>query len=313
MLVGRDDLPQRRGKHPRVRILFLHLRDHALERFNLGGQIFSARFGALEAEAKLEILLVADEHVGQRRDLTERLGEFLLTAFPERGAVVKVEGDERTVLLRGLCQRKAALRCLMAHSRDEAGQVQDSDALLTEDALHVKIFDRKCPTNFTSTVIPETRRAQTKAGVGDVKLVPIAPRPALLHVQPLKADVPRAELALDEVRDGAALDEFREREALVAKARRNVQHVRLRAGRLHIKQVAVLYRHPLRRRDAHTHARRARNGILIGFLHRVLSLIRLNHQRPGARIRPLCMLGVRTYLASGLLMVAFDLTAIIPK
>ena len=66
-------------------------------------------------------------------------------------------------------------------------------------------------------------------------------------------------------------------------------------------------------KDAHTHARRARNGILIGFLHRVLSLIRLNHQRPGARIRPLCMLGVRTYLASGLLIVAFDLTAIIPK
>ena len=159
VLVCRNDLTKRCGKHLRVRILFLHLRDHALERFNLGGQIFSARFGALEAEAKLEILLVADEHIGQRCKFAECLGEFLLTAFPERGAVVKVEGDERTVLLRGLCQRKAALRCLMAHSRDEAGQVQDSDALLTEDALHVKIFDRKCPTNFTSTVIPETRCA----------------------------------------------------------------------------------------------------------------------------------------------------------
>ena len=191
--------------------------------------------------------------------------------------------------------------------------MQNADTLLPEDTLDIKIFDGKRSADLSRAVIPDARRAQTEAGVRDVELMAIAPRPALLHVQPLKADVPRAELALDEVRDGAALDEFREREALVAKARRDVQHVRLRAGRLHIKQVAVLYRHPLRRRDAHPHARRARNGILIGFLHRVLSFIRLNHQRPGARTRPLCMLGVRTYLASGLLIVAFDLTAIIPK
>lgn len=201
----------------------------------------------------------------------------------------------------------------MAHGRDQTGQMQNADTLLPEDTLDIKIFDRKCPTNFTSTVIPETRCAQPKAGIRNVELVPIAPRPALFDVKAFKTDIPCAKLALDKISNGAALDEFREREALVAKARRNVQHVRLRAGRLHIKQVAVLYRHPLRRRDAHTHARRARNGILIGFLHRVLSLIRLNHQRPGARIRPLCMLGVRTYLASGLLIVAFDLTAIIPK
>ena len=43
------------------------------------------------------------------------------------------------------------------------GQGQDSDALLTEDALHVKIFDRKCPTNFTSTVIPEKRYMRNPA------------------------------------------------------------------------------------------------------------------------------------------------------
>ena len=191
--------------------------------------------------------------------------------------------------------------------------MQNADTLLPEDTLDIKIFDGKRSADLAGAVVPDARRAESEAGVRDVELMAIAPRAALLHVQTLKADVPRAELALDEVRDGAGLDEFREREALVAKARRNVQHVRLRAGHLHIKQVAVLYRHPLRRRDAHTHARRARNGILIGFLHRVLSLIRLNHQRPGARTRPLCMLGVRTYLASGLLIVAFDLTAIIPK
>ena len=173
----------------------------------------------------MEIFFVADEHVGQRCKFAECLGKRILAAFPERRAVIEIERNERTVLLRGLCQRKAALRCLMAHSRDEAGQVQDSDALLTEDALHVKIFDRKCPTNFTSTVIPETRCAQPKAGIRNVELVPIAPRPALFDIQPLKADVPCAELPLDEVGNGAVLDKFGQHEALPPKARRDIQHV----------------------------------------------------------------------------------------
>ncbi len=94
--------------------------------------------------------------------------------------------------------------------------MENADALLTEDALDVKIFDRKCPTNFTSTVIPETRRAQTKAGVRDVELMAIAPRTALLDIQTLKADVPCAELALDEVRNGAVLDKLCQRYAFLA-------------------------------------------------------------------------------------------------
>ena len=165
--------------------------------------------------------------------------------------------------------------------------MQNADTLLPEDTLDIKIFDRKCPTNFTSTVIPETRCAQPKAGIRNVELVPIAPRPALFDFDTLKADVPRAKLPLDEIRNGAVLDEFRKCKALLPKARCDVQHVRLRAGRLHIKQVAVLYRHPLRRRDAHTHARRTREGVAVVLLciHRLLLKccgIALNRFRVGA-------------------------------
>ena len=173
----------------------------------------------------MEIFFVADEHVGQRRDLAECLGKRILAAFPERRAVIEIERNERTVLLRGLCQRKAAFRRLVAHGCNQAGQVENADTLLPEDTLDIKIFDRKCPTNFTSTVIPETRCAQPKAGIRNVELVPIAPRPALFDIQPLKADVPCAELPLDEVGNGAVLDKFGQHEALPPKARRDIQHV----------------------------------------------------------------------------------------
>ena len=140
--------------------------------------------------------------------------------------------------------------------------MENADALLPEDAFYVKIINGKRSADLARAVVPDTRRAQSEAGVRDVELMAIAPRTALLHVQTLKA-----ELALDEVRDGAALDEFREREALVAKARRDVQHVRLRAGRLHIKRIAVLHRHPVFRRDAHAHARGTRKGVAFHFFY----------------------------------------------
>lgn len=115
VLVGRNDLAKRRGKHLCVRIFCLHLRDHALKGFDFGSKIFTARFGAFKTKAELKIFFVADEHVGQRSDLAECLGKRILAAFPERRAVIEIERNERAVLLRGLCQRKAALRRLMAH------------------------------------------------------------------------------------------------------------------------------------------------------------------------------------------------------
>lgn len=103
--------------------------------------------------------------------------------------------------------------------------MENADALLPEDAFYVKIINGKRSADLARAVVPDTRRAQSEAGVRDVELMAIAPRTALLHVQTLKADVPCAELPLDEVGNGAVLDKFGQHEALPPKARRDIQHV----------------------------------------------------------------------------------------
>ena len=103
--------------------------------------------------------------------------------------------------------------------------MQNADALSAENALDVKILDAKRPADLARTVIPHARCAQTEAGVRDVELMAIAPRPALFDFDTIKADIPRAKLPLDEVGNGAVLDKFGQHEALPPKARRDIQHV----------------------------------------------------------------------------------------
>ena len=113
----------------------------------------------------------------------------------------------------------------MAHSRDETGKVQNADALLSENAVNIEIFDGKCSSDLTCAVVPDTRRAQSEAGVGDVELMAIAPRTTLFDVKAFKTDIPCAKLALDKISNGASLDEFGQDKAFLPKARRDIQHV----------------------------------------------------------------------------------------
>ena len=121
MLVGRNDLTERRCEHFCVRIFFLHLRDHDFEGLDFGSKVFAASLRSLKAKAELEVLLVADENIGKRRNFAECLGKFFLTPLPEGRAVVEVEGDECAVLLCGFCEGKAALGRLMAHGGNQTG------------------------------------------------------------------------------------------------------------------------------------------------------------------------------------------------
>ena len=113
----------------------------------------------------------------------------------------------------------------MAHGGNQAGQVENADALLPEDAFHVKILSRERSADLAGAVIPDTRGANSKAGVRDVELMAIAPRPSLLYLDAFKTDIPRAELALDKICNGASLDELGECKAFLPKARRDIQHV----------------------------------------------------------------------------------------
>ena len=99
--VGADDLAQRGGEDRGVGIGLPGPVDHALEAVDLARQALAARLRALDAQAELEVLLVADEDVGDAGDLVEDRAQLLLAALPERGPVVQVEGDARAVLLGG--------------------------------------------------------------------------------------------------------------------------------------------------------------------------------------------------------------------
>ena len=71
------------------------------------GDILAARLGAFDAEAELEILLVADENIGIRGYLGEYGVQLALPALPERIALIEVKRNRRAVLLGFLCKLKA--------------------------------------------------------------------------------------------------------------------------------------------------------------------------------------------------------------
>ena len=89
-------------------------------------------------------------------------------------------------------------------ARDEAGEVDDPRAFLAEDAVEVEVADVEGAAYFAGAVIVDPRSAHTVAGVGDVDLVAVAPRAALVDFRPLVVDVPAPQVLLDEPRDRAA-------------------------------------------------------------------------------------------------------------
>ncbi len=254
MLVGGNHLPQRGGVGPRLRIFFSDLIDHELKALDLGRKILSARLGALKAKAELEILFVAHQNICDGRDLVKGFAQLFLAALPERGAVVEVEADERAVFFCNFRNLKAALRGFLAHRGDQPRKVEDAHALFAEDAVEIEIVGTKRSADLAGAVVPHAGRSEPEAGIRDVELVSVAPGAALRHVLPLKTDVARPKLPLDKVRHRRALYKFRKHKALAAEAGRYVEHVALGGGRLQIKQVAVLHRHAVGRRDPEAHA-----------------------------------------------------------
>ena len=91
VLVRVHDLAKRRREDLRVREFLLYAADHAFKAVDLRRDVLAARLRPFDAEAKLEVLFVADENVGNGGDLREYLAQFLFSSLPERRAVVKVE------------------------------------------------------------------------------------------------------------------------------------------------------------------------------------------------------------------------------
>src|SRR5688572_24765725 len=101
MMVRTDNFAQRRRERRSMRICLFHAANHFLEPFYFGFQSFAAGFRAVHTEAKLKILLIADKHVRDARDLAEYGAQLLFTPLPEGCAIIQIERNSCAVLLRG--------------------------------------------------------------------------------------------------------------------------------------------------------------------------------------------------------------------
>ena len=139
MLVGGNDLPQRGGTELHAGVFLYHLGDHGLEGADLALQVFSSCFRPGEAQTKLEILLIANENICLRSKLPESGAKLFLPPLPEGSPVVKVETHHRSVGFGSPDHLQAACCSLRAHGGNQAAQVQDSHALLPENALQIEV------------------------------------------------------------------------------------------------------------------------------------------------------------------------------
>jgi len=105
------------------------------------------------------------------------------------------------------------------------------------------------------------RPARAVAGIGDIELVAIAPRPALVHLFGLDVDMPPGKVVLNEPGDRTALDESRQNLHRQAQIARYTGHIRLGAGGLHNKRVRAINRLAVNRRNTNPHTRRHEHGI----------------------------------------------------
>ena len=83
-------------------------------------------------------------------------------------------------------------------------------ALAAKDALQVKILRPDAAADLAGAVVVDARATHAVARIGDIELVPHAPRPVRLDLRAFIGDVAAAQVALDERGNGAALDKARQ-------------------------------------------------------------------------------------------------------
>ena len=254
VLIGVDDLAQRRGEVLDAAEALVGLPDHALEAVDLAGQAPAAGLGALEAEGQLEVLLVADEHGAQLGDLGEGLPQLGLAALPEGGPVVQVEAHRGAVPPGGAGDLEAEPAGLGAQRRDETGHVDDPDALVAEDAVEIEVLGAQRAADLAGAVVPDAGAAVAVARVGDVELVAVAPGPALGDLGALVGHVASGQVGLDELGDGGARDEVREDLHGLAEVAGDGADIGLGARHLEHELVGDVHRLTGGRTDAHPHA-----------------------------------------------------------
>ncbi len=297
MLVHADHLPQRRGEHRRIRVGLLDPADHFLEPVHLGRQTLAARLRPLDAQTQLEILLVAHKDIGHAGNLREDRPQFLFPALPERRPVVQVKGNACAVLLRRTGQFEAEGARLGRKRAHQAGQVHDLHPLLAENPVQIEVLHVQRPADLAGPIVPHAGPPRSATTVGNVDLVPVTPRAALLHLLALVVHVTAGEVVLDELGHRAALDERRQDLDRKAEIRRDTGHVGFGTGDLEHKGAAGMNRLPASRRQPYPHARGRHKGIpaVLPQLNLHVSLSRIGFRNRGIVCHAQCLRSKEQY------------------
>ncbi len=97
------------------------------------------------------------------------------------------------------------------------------------------------------------RPAGAVAGIGDIELVAITPRPALIHFFGLNVYMPAGKIILNEPGDRTALDKSRQHLDRQAQVAGYTGHIGLGTGGLHNKRVRAVNRLTVNRRNPNPH------------------------------------------------------------
>ena len=209
----------------------------------------------------MEVFLVAYEDVGVTCDFGEDLVQFLLTALPERCAVVEVETDAGAVLLRGAGEFEAEAAGVRAEGADEAGEMYNLHSFLPEDALEVEVLHVQSAANLTGTVVPNARAAGAVSAVGHIDLMAVSPGTALLYLRAFEFHSAAAEIALDEMSERTAFHESGKDLHRQAEVRCDARDIGLGAGSLKVEKVAGVDGLSALGRNPEPHAGRYQEGV----------------------------------------------------
>src|SRR5690606_31259535 len=113
--------------------------------------------------------------------------------------VVQVEGYAGAVLFGSAGQFQTEVSGVGRKGRDESRKVHNLHAFLTENAVQIEVLHVERASYFTSTVVLNTGTARAVAVVGNVELVTVTPRIAILHHRAFVLHVAVTQVAIDEL------------------------------------------------------------------------------------------------------------------
>ena len=159
--------------HLEIRI-FLHGGfDHRLECVGFDVAQVVVRAFDFKAEARGEILLVADHHVHILRDFAVHFLRFLQAAdgFPERRAIVQIVADDDAVLLRRLHRFDGECGGGFRQRGKNAAGVQPARANFAENMIPIEIARLELRRGGIAAVRHADRAADAEAALGEIQAV----------------------------------------------------------------------------------------------------------------------------------------------